>query len=98
VEGKLICPKCCEIDRYTQFIKAHTCWSFHQLENEYEGVCKNAIVCAPMKNALQSKPFIEPQLGHVICPYYSVNISFLTTNNFSKDLLETNYSEYLCTE
>jgi len=94
-EGKLLCSKCIKIDYYTQFVASHTCNSFFQKEGEMEGVCQNAIVCEPMKNALQGQPLIVPQLGHVTCPHPSLNVSYLVHGRFDRETLKRNYKEYL---
>lgn len=94
-EGRLLCPKCLGIENYTQFVSSHVCGSFMQKTGEMDGVCQNAIVCEPMKRALQGQPLIDPQLGHVICPYPSINISYLRYQKFDKDTLKIKYNEYL---
>ena len=94
-EGKLLCTKCMTADYYTQFVKSHTCSSFTQKEGGIDGVCENAIVCEPMKKALQGLPLIVPQLGHVTCPYPSLNVSYLVYGIFDRESIKRNYKEYL---
>ena len=71
-EGKLLCQKCLGIEDPTQFVLSHVCGSFMQKAGEMDGVCQNAIVCEPMKRALQGQPLIDPELGHC---YVSLPIS-----------------------
>ena len=82
-EGKSLRPKCLGIEN-------HTCGSFMQKTGEMDGVCQNAILCEPMKRALQGQSLIDPQLGRVICPYPSVNISFLRHLKSDRKLRESN--------
>jgi hypothetical protein len=93
-KGKLLCSTT-SVKNSSAFSKVHTCQSFMQKEGETKGICEFATICAPMKKALQGKPLIDTQLGHVICPHPSVNISYLRYQKFDKESLRHNYKEYL---
>ena len=94
-EGKLLSPKYSEIENNTQFVSSYIYGSFMQKTGEMDGVSQNAIVCEPMKRALQGQSLIDPHLGHVTCPYPSVNISYLRYRTFDKETIRPNYKEYL---
>lgn len=88
----LVCPKCSGIESHLQFLEAHKCGSFFQIEGEAQGTCRNALMCEPIKRALKNEPLIDPQIGHVFCPYASINLYRIIHSEFDKHELR-NYTE-----
>lgn len=76
-KNQIICAKCRGVDSCLHFLTAHVCGSFMQVENDVEGSCRWFLDCEPIKRALKSEALIDSHLGHVICPYASVNLSSL---------------------
>jgi hypothetical protein len=50
-------------------------------------------MCEPIKRALKNEPLIVPNLGHVICPYASSNLSRIIYGEFSQEEIKGNYKE-----
>jgi len=92
-DGHLLCAKCKGVEHRLPNLSVHTCSSFFQKEGEATGICQNAIFCEPMKSALMSKSLIVSQLGHIICPHASINLSYLVYGEFDEETLMKNYKE-----
>lgn len=93
-KGSLItCPDCSNLDSLVKVLSSHVCGSFFQVENEVKGSCRNFYMCKPIKMALQNKPLIEPGIGHVVCPYPSINLGKIMHSEMSEDMIKNNYSE-----
>jgi len=94
--NKIVCSSCINTDVATNYIDAHKCHSFKQMKDAIEGVCQNVFLCQPIKKALKNEMLFERGLGHIVCPYPSINLSYITYNDFSQkdlELLEMNYEE-----
>ncbi|TFH06558.1 MAG: hypothetical protein E4H14_10585 [Candidatus Thorarchaeota archaeon] len=66
-----------------------------QQEGEMDGVCRNLLLCEPLKRALKSEPLIVPGIGHVVCPYPGINLSMILNREYSEEQLAKNYKECL---
>ena len=52
------------------------------------------MMCEPIKRALKNEPLMVPNLGHVVCPHASINLSRIIYGEFSEHELR-NYRECL---
>lgn len=93
--NKIICNSCINTDVANRFATCQKCNSFFQMKGAANGICQNVLLCEVIKKALIGKSLFN-DIGHVVCPYSGVNISYITYNDFSEEQLEMlkrNYSE-----
>ena len=91
-DDRLLCSKHIGVDLPLRYLSAHTCHSFKQKEGKMKGFCDHYLLCAPIKKALQNE-FIFNNLGHLICPYASLNLSQAIYGKFTKEEIQNNYPE-----
>ncbi|GEM_PF-3414213 len=93
--NQIVCPKCRGVDRRLHFLTAHACRSFVQMENAEKGLCANFLLCEPIKRALKNGALIEPNLGDVVCPHASINLSKAVYGQFAEEMIRMRYPECL---
>ena len=85
--NKIICTSCIDTKSAIKYVSVHNCRSFMQMKDAPIGVCQNILLCTPIKKALKNESLFM-QLGHVVCPYASANISYITYRDFSNEEVE----------
>jgi hypothetical protein len=80
-------------DTHLSLLKSHTCGSYLQRKGEMTGICNNNLSCKPIKMALKREPFFQPNLGHIVCPHASENISWVMYRDFIDNQIKDNYPE-----
>lgn len=91
--NRIVCRRCSGVDRPYNYMKIHKCGSFTQMKDSEKGVCNIFYLCQPIKKALKNEALIDPNLGHVICPYARINLKKIISGKLSEELLKQNYKE-----
>ena len=94
-EKMLLCPKHIGVDTRLQYLTIHNCSSFKQKEGEFGGMCQHYLSCAPIKKALKHEILMSSNIGHVVCPYASINLSKAVYSKVNKEEIGPNYPECL---
>lgn len=92
-DKKILCNAHMGTDIPSNYLKSHTCGSFFQRKDEIEGICNNNLTCKPVKMAMKGEPFFQSNLGHIVCPHASINVSWVIYNDFAEDQIKGNYPE-----
>ena len=91
-DNTILCPSCTSVDNYIDYLTTTKCNSFTQMKDATEGLCRNSLLCEPIKRALKKEPLITRNIGHLVCPY-PINLSHVIYGTFKKEELEKNYGE-----
>lgn len=91
-DKRILCPKHMNADFSLRFLVANNCNSFMQKDGDMQGVCKWHLSCKPIKNALKHEVLLN-NLGHVVCPYASTNLSKIMYSDLNEDEIRNNYPE-----
>lgn len=91
--NKLLCGKHTSVEHCLLYLTVHTCNSFKQKKGEPQGVCEFHLLCEPIKKALKHEALINPNLGHVVCPYAEMNLSKVIYSEVSDEEIKSNYPE-----
>ena len=94
-DKRILCERHIGVDACLQTMTVHTCQSFAQKSGEQTGVCGNYLLCNPIKSSLKHEPFVTRGLGHIICPYATMNIRKIVNSEFTDDEIRGNYRECL---
>lgn len=92
---KILCSKHLGVDIPLQYLSVHTCTSFKQKDREAQGICEHYLLCTPIKKALKRDFLMSGNLGHVICPHASMNLSKIIYSDVSEEEIRSNYPECL---
>jgi hypothetical protein len=94
-DKNILCRKHIGVDGCLESMTVHTCGSFRQKSDEIDGTCVNCLSCAPIKSALKHEIFVKHGLGHIICPYASINLAKIIYSDIKPEQFKENYSECL---
>lgn len=78
----------------TKCLTSFDCGSFAQKQGETKGICNNNLMCTPIKIALKGEPLFN-DIGHVVCKYPSLNVSYVMYRNLDENQIKQNYPECL---
>lgn len=78
----------------SKYLSAHVCTSFLPREGHNSGLCKNNLMCEPIKMALKEQPFFN-NLGHVVCKYPSINVYDAMHREVDEKEIDGKYPECL---
>ena len=94
-DKQILCNQHLGTDIPLNYLKSQTCGSFVQRKDDVAGICTNNLSCKPVKMALKGEPFFQLNLGHIVCPHASENISWVMYRDFTEDEVKSNYPECL---
>jgi hypothetical protein len=89
---RILCRKHTGTDAPLRLLTAYSCNSFSQKKDAVNGICEHFLLCAPIKKALQGESLFN-NLGHVTCPYSSINLAQAIYSKFTQDQIRSNYPE-----
>lgn len=94
-DKSILCGKHTGVDACLKTMTVHACNSFKQKVGEMDGTCENYLLCAPIKSALKHEMLVTRDLGHVVCPHASTNLSKIIYSDVTEEQIKGNYRECL---